>query len=119
MSREKEIVTTNLADFGSREWLLLFELVKAKMEQGLPEDFCQEGVQIAMNRNSGFVFFTNEEYQLALMNGSKLETWYNCGNCGREGFKEDCQLTEEGYCDECDPYKVDDEEEEAKEGQED
>lgn len=100
----KEIVTTDLGDFGSREWNLLLDLIKAKIEQGLPEDFFNERVTVAFNKNSGYVFLTNEEFQVAMLNGSKLESWYFCPNCGNEGFKEDCCLTEDG-CDACDDTK--------------
>ncbi len=92
--------TTNIADFGYRELKELRELIDAWMDQGLPEDFERFGVHPMMNKNSGNVFLTNDEYQVAMMNGNKLESWYYCGNCGHEGFREDCQLTDEG-CNEC------------------
>ena len=95
-----EINTTNLADFGSRERGLLIELLTAWQNQGIPDDFYGDEVTAMMNRNSGYVFLTNSDYQTAMMNGDKLEIWHNCGNCGHEGFAEDCQLNDEG-CNEC------------------
>ncbi len=97
----REITTTDLADFGYSERKELIKLFTAWHEQGLPEDFHNDEVRPMMNRNSGNVFLTNSEYQVAMMNGEKLESWYNCGNCGHEGFAEDCQLSDEG-CNECD-----------------
>jgi hypothetical protein len=99
--RTQEITTTNLADFGYSEREELIRLLRAWHEKGLPEDFYNDQVTAMFNRNSGCVFLTNNDYQAAMMNGNKLETWYNCSNCGHEGFKEDCQLNDEGYCNEC------------------
>lgn len=98
--KQKEITTTNLADFGARERGLLIDLLQAWEDQGLPEEFYEQDMQPMMNRNSGHVFLTNSEYQVAMMNGDKLEMWCHCGNCGHEGFAEDCQLNEDG-CNQC------------------
>jgi hypothetical protein len=56
-----------------------------------------------MNRNSGNVFLTNSDYQVAILNNGKLESFYCCGNCGNEGFLEDCQLNDNG-CNECNEW---------------
>jgi hypothetical protein len=88
MERE-EITTTDMAKMGSRERGMMRELLNAWNEQGLPEDFEADEVVVMFNMNSGSVFLTNSEYQAAMMNGDKLETWYNCPYCGHEGFKED------------------------------
>ena len=37
-----------------------------------------------------------------MMNGDKLETWYNCPYCGHEGFKED--MEHEPHNSECTRY---------------
>ena len=81
--------TTDLAKFGHREIKIVSELLNAWIEQGLPEDFCNEEVVPMMNQNSGYVVLTNAECQVAMMNGDKLESWYTCHQCGHEGFKED------------------------------
>lgn len=98
--RTQEIITTDLADFRSRERWLLVELLTAWDKQALPEDFYDDEVRPMMNRNSRNVFLTNSEFQVAMMNGDKLEMWHRCPNCGHEGFQEDCQLNDEG-CNEC------------------
>ncbi len=95
------ITTTNLSDFGSRERNMLIELLQAWRDEGLPEDFYEEDVQAMMNKNSGYVFLTNSDFQVAMMNGDKLETFYTCSYCGSEGFKEDIQLYDDGDCSEC------------------
>jgi hypothetical protein len=82
-------ITTNLADFGFRELRMVRDLLTAMLEQGLPQDFDSEGVAPCMNRNSGFVFLTNSEYQVAMLNGDKLENFYSSPYGGHEGFKDD------------------------------
>lgn len=98
--KTQEITTTNIADFGSRERGILVDLLIAWGKQGLPEVFEENGVHPMMNRNSGHVFLINSEYQVAMMNGSKLEIWLTCSNCGHEGFEEDFTYYESG-CNEC------------------
>ena len=105
-----EITTTNLADFGSRERFMLIQLLQAWQNQGLPDDFYNDEVVPMMNRQSGNVFLTNSEYQVAMIDDNdKLSMWHTCHECGHEGFQEDCQLSEDG-CNECN--EITDEEEE-------
>jgi len=82
------MTTTNLADFGYREKRMAAELLNA-MCRGLPDDFSDDQVTVMMNTSSGCVFLTNDDYQVAMMNGHKLESFYSCPECGHEGFKED------------------------------
>lgn len=95
-----DITTTDLSKFGYRELDIAKNLIQAMQDQGLPDDFDDDGLTIMFNTHSGSVFFTNNEYQVAMLNGDKLETWYNCSNCGNEGFAEDV-LTKKGKCKEC------------------
>lgn len=83
------MTTTDLTQFGYRERKLAEELLHAWNENGLPEDFHDENVTIMMNQYSGNVFLTNDEFQVAMMNGDSLESFYSCPECGHEGFKED------------------------------
>jgi len=80
--------TTNLADFGYREKRMAAELLN-KMCDGIPDDFADDEVTIMMNTSSGNVFLTNADFQVAMMNGDKLESFYSCPECGHEGFKAD------------------------------
>jgi hypothetical protein len=84
-----ETTTTDLSKFGWRERKMAAELLTASCEQGLPDDFEDDAVTIMMNMNSGNVFLTNADFQVAMMNGDKLESFYSCPECGHEGFKED------------------------------
>lgn len=81
--------TTNLADFGSLQRRKAEELLKAWRLQGLPEDFDNDEVTIRMNTNSGYVFLTNSDYQVAMLHGGILESFYSCPICGHEGFLEE------------------------------
>lgn len=94
--------TTDLKDFGYYELKETARLIQAKIDWGFPDDFYEDEVTIMMNKKSGNVFFTNSNFQVAMMNGDTLESFYYCYECGHEGFKEDCDLNENG-CNECNP----------------
>jgi hypothetical protein len=81
--------TTDLTKFGHRERRIAENLLKAWREQGLPEDFYENEVSIMFNTNSGYVFLTNSEYQVAMLNGGVLESFYADSKTGEEGFLED------------------------------
>ena len=89
----KTITTTDFSKFGYRERKLAEQLLHNWNEQGLPLDFWDEEVIIMMNTHSGNVFLTNSEFQVAMMNGEKLESFYTDPETGEEGFKDD--LSEE------------------------
>ena len=78
------IYTEDLADFGMRERTISAALLAAK----LPEGFNDDGVKLAMNRNSGYVFLVNADYQVAMMNGACLELFHSLPG-GEEGFLTD------------------------------
>lgn len=90
----EKIITTDLSDFGNRELTELALLIKAMDQQGLPKDFDRDGVTSMFNMNSGNVFLTNSNYEVAMLNGDKLESFYSCPQCGHEGFLEDMEHAE-------------------------
>jgi len=97
--------TENLADFGFREIKLAREIFDAWVDHGLPEDFDSDGAKLALNGNSGFVFLVNSEYQTAMMNGTRLESFYATPYEGHEGFAdeladeyEDMHPEDQQYC---------------------
>ena len=81
--------TTDLSKFGYREWEMLRDTLDAMIKHGLPSDFENDGVHPMFNMNSGHVFLTNAEYQVAMLNGDKLESFYSCPECGHEGFRDE------------------------------
>lgn len=81
--------TENLTDFGFREIKELRDILDAWVKHGLPSDFERNGVRPAMNRNSGYVFLVNGDYQCAMLNGGTLESFYSSPYDGREGFFND------------------------------
>ena len=86
--------TTNLADFGYHELHLLKDLLEALGDQGLPNDFNDDEVTPTLNKNSGFVFLTNSDFQVAMLNGLELESFYSSPDQGMEGFYDEL---EDGY----------------------
>lgn len=89
--------TRDLTQFGIRERRLMIDLLQAWEDQGLPEDFEYDKVVVEFNSHSGYVFLTNSDYQVAMINNNtdRLESWYSCPICGHEGFLEDMEHGEE------------------------
>lgn len=84
-----ETTTTDLSKFGYRELNELEILLKAWRTHGLPKDFSNDGIVPMFNLNSGCVFLTNSEYQVAMESDGKLYSYYSCPECGEEGSLED------------------------------
>ena len=84
------MTTTNLAEFGYRELAIAGEILTAYADR---KDACPyftgEGVQLMMNTHSGNVFLTDEDCNVLMMNGSKLEGFYSTPYEGHEGFLKD------------------------------
>lgn len=97
-----EITTTDLSKFGWRERRMAEELLKASREQGFPNDFYDDETTIMFNTHSRYVFFTNADFQVAMMNGDDLESFYSCPTCGHEGFADEMQHNEDNK--ECQEY---------------
>lgn len=95
---QDKTVTSDLADFGFIELKQLEKLIRAYRQDGLPSDFNNDEFVPMFNKNSGFVFLTNSDFQVAMMNGDKLESFYSCPECGHEGFKEEMAHDEGKGC---------------------
>ena len=78
---------TDLAGFGFRELRMAAELLTAYCED--PPGFLGNGIRLMMNTYSGCVFLTDEDLNVAMMNGDRLEQFHVCPECGAEGFAED------------------------------
>jgi len=92
--------TNDLSDFGYVELKEAAKLLTAYCEDTSILD--GDGVKVEFNPNSGCVFLVDEDCNVAMLNGDKLELWYSCPYCGHEGFLEDMQHEPED--DECMEY---------------
>jgi hypothetical protein len=84
---QDSVVTYDMADFGSREMSMATDLMVAYRDQR--PDWLGDGVKVAMNKNSGCVFLSDEDYNTAMMNGDKLEMWLFTPYDGHQGFLSD------------------------------
>ena len=82
-----DIVTTDLSRFGYRELKMAASLLAAYCEN--PPDFLGHGVTVMFNTHSGCVFLTDEDFNVGMMNGDRLEQFHICCECGAEGFAEE------------------------------
>lgn len=82
----EEIVTTDLSRFGYRELSLAGKLLEKYGDDGAPDDFDTDGLTLYFNANSGYVFLSNSNADVLMMNGEKLEEWHSLPYSGHEGF---------------------------------
>jgi hypothetical protein len=66
------IVQVNLEGFGFRELDIASKLLSKVSEYGYPRDFSDAGISLAFNTNSGYVFLTNEDCQVLMLENDKL-----------------------------------------------
>lgn len=95
----KELDMFNLANFGEREMELAADLLRSyaragqhrdgKQYNALPESWCDDGVQLAFNPNSGMVFLTDKEYQVLVDTIDGVAMWYFTPYYGVEGTLEE------------------------------
>ena len=85
------VYTEDFADIMScsRERYEVLQIINAWNHNGLPSDFYEDNVRLAFNKNSGNVFLVNDDCQVAMMNGDKLETHYTSPYDCHEGFLEE------------------------------
>ena len=84
-----EYYTEDLSKFGYRELDEAGKLLSA-IKLGLPEDFWEEGIRVGFNMKSGYVFLTNDEHQVAMLDDEgKLYSFYSTPYEGREGSYEE------------------------------
>ena len=84
-----KIYTEDFSEFGYRELDEAGKLLSA-IKNGLPSDFDDEGIKVGFNKNSGFVFLTNSEYQVAMVDDKgKLFSFYTTPYEGHEGCLEE------------------------------
>lgn len=80
--------TENFAEFGTRERHLLIKILTAWDKNGLPNNFSNDNVRPAFNKNSGYVFLVNDDYQCAMVHPDTgdLQEHYSTPYDDHEGF---------------------------------
>jgi len=89
MNEYKDPLTSDLGRFGLREIQIVTDIFYAWTRSGLPDGFWHENVRPVFNTESGYVFLTNDDFQVAMMNGHKLEQYYSTPYEGHEGFADE------------------------------
>lgn len=84
-------VTADFGKFGYRELQMAGELLSALKRDMDGTEYLGPGISVCFNMNSGNVFLSDQDYNVAMMNGDTLEDWFICPYCGHEGFKEDME----------------------------
>ena len=70
------IVTAYLSEFGALERSKLVDILEAWEKYGLPTDFSDSEVVTMFNKNSGKVFLSNEDYEVAVLENGALVSFY-------------------------------------------
>ena len=94
----------DLSQFGNRELAMCADLLTAYSDNKFArdcDDILTDGVCVEFNPNSGYVFLTDEDYHVLMLNDGKLEAFNSCTNCGAEGFVSEFPLNDESECEEC------------------
>lgn len=78
-----DTVTNDLTRFGMQELDEAADLLKAYANNGC--DFLGDGVQVWFNTMSGYVFLSDEDYNVGLLEDEKIARHYSCPECGNEG----------------------------------
>ena len=83
--------TNDLSKFGYRELALAGKLLSALKTGNDKTEYLTEGIKVEFNPNSGNVFLVDDDCNVAMMNGDKLEDFFSCPQCEHEGFKEEME----------------------------
>lgn len=84
----KNIITTDLSEFGHRERVMLADILKAWNTNGLP-DRMGDNVRAYLNKNSGYVFLSDEDGNVCMEQEGQLFLHLSTPYEGHEGFAMD------------------------------
>ena len=91
-----ETVTKDLARFGFRELRMAAELLTAyRSDEDETELLAGDGLAVWMNTHSGYVFLCDEDCNVAMTSGGKLEDFLTCSYCGHEGVRS--EVADDGH----------------------
>ena len=85
---ENEIVISDLTKFGYRELDMVADLLKAYANNKNEVDF-SDNVNVFMNKNSGNVFLSDEDFTVGMLEDGKVVKFYSCPQCGNEGTQKE------------------------------
>lgn len=88
-------VTYDLSKFGNRELVMVVDLVEGLIRSDME---IGEKIKIGFNMNSGYVFLSNEDFGVYMMNDQFLSEWFSCPECDTEGFSNELLDTENDCC---------------------
>lgn len=100
----ENIVTVDYSKFGYREIEIAGKLLALYSEGGV--NFLGDGLSVNFNMNSGYVFLSDRDYNVGVLNdsGTKIVQFYTCYECGYEGTQELAKeeerdfITYDGFC---------------------
>jgi len=100
-----DVYTEDLGQFGSIELKEASKLILA-IDNGLPDDFYNDDIKIGFNKNSGYVFLTNSDLQVAMYDSESDELYshYSTPYDGYEGSLEDLINEYDDMCKEDQEY---------------
>ena len=109
MVEHDEIVTSDLSQFGRADINEAKRLLSAYLFDNETKMLNDYGIQIYMNKHSGMVFLSDEDYNVAVVvetkeHGDILIDWIVCPECGYEENQHDFQWMAEQdteYTEEC------------------
>lgn len=83
------IVTVDYSKFGYRELEIAGKLLALYAEGGV--DFLGDGLTVNFNTQSGYVFLSDEDYNVGVLNWDKtaIVQLFSCFECSYEGTQED------------------------------
>lgn len=88
------VYEADLSQFGYRELKEVAEL----LNKYLDSDITIDRLSVGFNNESGYVWLQDEDYNIYMLNGENLEQFFNCPECGHEGFKEEFEGRDCGEC---------------------
>jgi len=99
-----EIITADFSKFGWVDLKLAIQLLGVYAKKGA--NFLGQGLTVNLNINSGYVFLSDEDYNVGVLNykGTAIVQFYSCPECGYENTQEQAEFEEkdfeefEGFC---------------------
>ena len=102
MSEYQQYSEIDLSNFGYLEISQIAEVLQA-YASGNVKDEIEPPIKVGYNGGSVLAFIIDADNRTYMINDDKLEEWYTCGNCGKEGFLEEFKIYETN-CKDCTDY---------------